>query len=171
MIRQLVGSDFCLDRCRCCCRFSEPDSIWSPCLLDEEAGGFFRDGSLVTPQKKLRLSEFPEGSQDKLPAHIGPSFICPFLELSDNSCRIYASRPFECQLYPFLINRRQDKTFLSVDPGCLYVKENFESEEFGGYCRYLEELLSRADYKDTLRRNPQIIQSYSDARDILELKI
>jgi Fe-S-cluster containining protein len=174
MIKQFVPSEFCLNKCRCCCRFSQQESIWSPCLLDEEINELSKHNipaSVISQNKKIRLVPFPEKNREELPAHVGPLFVCPFLNMQDNKCQIYKSRPFECQLYPFLINKRDKKIFLSADLGCPYIDENVQTKGFKEYTDYLFGLLNDPGYLDTLKKNPQIIQSYEDALDLLELKL
>ena len=108
MIKQFVPQEFCL-KCRSCCRFKETNSVWSPCLLDEEIQELVdREGipaASISIDRRIQTVADPGGD----------GFICPFLNNADNQCRIYNLRPFECQLYPFLINLRKDKVFLTVD--------------------------------------------------------
>lgn len=173
MIKQFVPSEFCLDECRCCCRFSQPKSIWSPSVLNEEIQLFLENNIpplVISENKKIRLISFPEDNPD-LSSHIGNIFICPFLNPEDSRCKIYSFRPFECQLYPFLINRRQEKIFLAVDLGCAFIKKNLHGQEFKKYVRFLGEFLNNASELDRLRNNPQIIQTYEDALDLWELKV
>ena len=173
MIKQLVPGEYCLNKCRMCCRFSQQDSVWSPCLLDEEIEELSKHNippAAITQDKKIRLVPFPE-KNNNLPAHVGPIFICPFLNMQNNKCEIYFVRPLECQLYPFLINKRDKKVFLSVDLGCPYVKENIETTEFKEYTRYLFDLLNSLKFLAMIRSNPQIIQAYEDAKDLIELNI
>ena len=174
MIKQFLPGEFCLNKCRCCCRFSQRDSVWSPCVLNEEIPRLLKENipaAVISKHKKLQLKSPPAQNNDKLPAHIGPLFICPFLNPKDSKCKIYAFRPFECQLYPFLVNSRGKKFFLSVDLGCPFVKENLNSKEFKEYVSYLADFLNSPSQIDRLRNNPQIIQAYPDACDFMELKI
>jgi len=174
MIKQFVPSDYCLNKCRMCCRFSQQESVWSPCLLDEEIEELPKHNihpSVISPSKKIRLAPFPEKTDTNLPSHIGPIFVCPFLNVQNNKCEIYVLRPFECQLYPFLINKRDKKVFLSVDLGCPYIKENMQSLEVKDYTQRLFEFLNQAAHLDSIRKNPQIIQAYEDALDLKELNI
>ena len=174
MIKQFVASDYCLKQCRCCCRFSQQESVWSPCLLDEEIEELSKHNippSVITQNKKIRLAPFPKENNADLPAHIGPIYVCPFLNTQNNKCEIYIIRPLECQLYPFLINKRDKKVFLSVDLGCPYIKENLETKRFKEYAQYLFDLLNNSGNLGLIRNNPQIIQAYEDARDLFELNI
>lgn len=171
MIAQFVKNSFCLENCQLCCRFSQPESIWSPSLLDSEIQELSRQGvppSLITGHKKIRLASLGEDSPD-LPTHVGAIFVCPFLGRQNNKCKIYTQRPLECELYPFLLNFRDKKIYLSVDPGCPYMKDNLESEEFKNYSQYLYKILNQATFLKTLKDNPQLIQVYEDALDLFEL--
>lgn len=96
-------------------------------------------------------------------------FICPFLNEQDNKCKIYEFRPFECQLYPFLINLRGKKVILTVDLNCLYIKENLKSKEFKEYTEYLSTFLNSAPQIKLLKENPQVIQTYEGILDLFEL--
>lgn len=174
MIQQFVPSEYCLNRCRLCCRFSDPRSIWSPSLLNEEIEGFLKNNipaSVVSKGKKIILIPYPQGDMPDLPSHMGKIFICPFLNFEDNKCRIYPFRPFECQLYPFLINQRDEKIFLSVDLGCPYVKEKVQDVKFKAYVHSLADFLNSLEQLNKIKNNPQIIQVYPDALDLVELKI
>lgn len=163
MIKQFIPQGFCL-KCQGCCRFKEADSVWAPCLLDEEIQDLLDKDippASVSIDKKIR--PIPNPGQD--------SFICAFLNPADNKCKIYASRPLECQLYPFLINLRGNKVLLTIDLNCPYVKENLRAEEFKEYTEYLAAFLNAPAQVKILKDNPQIIQAYEDVLGILELKI
>lgn len=98
-------------------------------------------------------------------------FICPFLVIQDNKCIIYNMRPFECQLYPFLINLRKDKVLLTVDLNCPYVCEKINSQEAKDYISYLSGYLNSPKQLKMLKDNPQIIQAYEDVREVAELRL
>lgn len=160
MIKQLVPQEVCL-KCKRCCRFSSIDSVWTPCLLDEEIQDLLDKKdippALININRKIRPIPNPKGY----------GFICTFLNFLDNKCKIYEFRPFECQLYPFLINLRNKKVLLTVDLNCPYARENLQSKEFKEYTVYLNNLRKLKLLKD----NPQIIQAYEEVRDIIELKL
>ncbi len=162
MIRQFVPQEFCL-KCRGCCRFREADSVWSPCLLDEEIQDLLGKPGVpaasISIDRRIQLIANPEGTD----------FICPFLGLADNCCKIYAARPFECQLYPFLLNLRKGKVLLTVDLNCPYVYERINSQEAKEYIAYLTGYLNSRPLKTMLKDNPQIIQAYEEVREVAEL--
>ena len=161
MIKQVTIRNHCLN-CNDCCRFSEQDSVWLPCLLNEETQELLKRNfppSLIAQEKKIR--SLPNPKQN--------NFICSFFQPKDNKCAIYAFRPFECQLYPFLINRKDDKVFLALDSRCPFVKENLESQEFKEYIRYLTGFLNSPVRIKALKSNPQIIQIYEGVLNLAEL--
>jgi len=163
MIKQFVPQEFCLN-CQGCCRFRQANSVWSPCLLDQEIQNLLdkKIGQVyISADRRL----VPVANPDK------NGFICPCLELESNKCKIYSLRPFECQLYPFLINLRDKKVLLTVDLNCPYIKENINNNEFKEYSEYLAEFLNSPAQLKILKENPQILQAYEDVKEVLELNI
>lgn len=161
MIKQAILKDYCLS-CVSCCRFSEQDSVWLPHLLGEEIEELLKKNfppSLISQDKNIR--SLPNPAQN--------NFICSFLQPKDNKCAIYAFRPFECQLYPFVINRKADKVFLALDLRCPFVKENLESQKFKEYIHYLTAFFNSSRRIKILKNNPQIIQIYEDVLNLAEL--
>jgi len=146
-----MPSDFCL-KCKGCCRFSEQDSVWLPRLLDQETEFGGKD-------KKIKAIPTKEG------------FSCFFLSPAENKCQIYAKRPLECQLYPFLINLQGKEVFLAVDLNCPFASEHLTQPEFQEYVEYLKDFLNSPEQLEALKRNPQILQSYEGVHDLLSLEI
>jgi hypothetical protein len=163
MIKQFVPQEVCL-KCRGCCRFKELDSVWVPCLLDEEIQAlldFDIPPTLISMDRRIRPVQNP--GQD--------GFICTFFNHLENKCKIYERRPLECQLYPFLITLRDKKVLLTVDLNCPYVKESINTEKFKQYTEYLTAFLNSSRQVRILKSNPQIIQAYEQVLAILELNI
>jgi Fe-S-cluster containining protein len=163
MIRQFVPQEACL-KCQGCCRFSQVDSIWSPCLLDEEIQDLLDKDippALISTDKKIRPVAHPQGK----------GFICTFFNTQENKCKIYAYRPFECQLYPFLINLRGKKVLLTVDLNCPYIKDKLETKELKEYSEYLASFLNSPSQVRILKENPHLIQAYEAVSDLVELDI
>jgi len=164
VIKQFVPSEVCL-RCQGCCRFSEELSVWAPCLLDEEIQDFVdnKDIPAVSLSLDKRIPPVPNPK--------GEGFICPLLNIDDNKCRIYGLRPFECQLYPFLITLRNKKVLLTVDLNCTYVREKVNTKEFKDYADYLTDFLNSPAQLTLLKDNPHILQAYEEVLDVVELKL
>lgn len=164
MIKQLIPQEACL-QCKGCCRFSKQNSVWTPCLLDEEIQALIDKKGVpaasVTVDKKLLPVQAP--SQD--------GFICPFLDCASNKCKIYDFRPFECQLYPFLLTLRNKKVILTIDLNCGYAKEMLNTKGLQEYTNYLSNFLNSRRQIAILKDNPQIIQAYEEVLDIIELNL
>lgn len=123
MIKQIVSGKICI-KCQGCCRFIEANSIWQPALLENEAAALTKGkktAGYIIINKKICL--IPSKNQD--------IFYCAFFDVCPNKCKIYLKRPFDCQLYPFFINRRDKKVFLSVDLNCPFINENISLNPFG----------------------------------------
>ena len=111
-IKQYVCKDSCLN-CLGCCRFSKNPTIWAPNLLREE-------------KSTLKL--------DRLELVIRNDFyLCSFLNPENNCCRIYAKRPLECVLYPFLFNNSNEGIYLGVHLSCSSVSDKTSEDEFINY--------------------------------------
>jgi len=164
MIKQFVPSEVCL-KCQGCCRFKEDDSVWSPCLLDEEVLSLIDKEGIPAASLSInrRLKLVPSPNQE--------GFFCPFLKSEDNKCQIYRIRPFECQLYPFLLSMRNKKVLLTVDLNCPYVKSKINSGEFKEYSGYLMQYLNSSKQLCMLKDNPQILAAYEDVLDVVELEL
>ena len=151
-IKQLIPSEFCL-KCDGCCRFISDDSPWFPRLLKEEEDAIPKDKFRPVFNKKDR------------------NFLCPYLNISNNNCKVYKTRPFECRLYPFLINHDEisGKIFLSIDLNCPFARENSKNKEFEKYAESLAASLKRGDFLMILKDNAGLIQSYPGVLNIIEL--
>jgi len=164
VIEQFVPQEFCL-KCRGCCRFKEAHSVWSPCLLDEEIQELLDKPGIPSASISIDRRIQPIANPQ------GVDFLCPFLETQKNKCKIYNIRPFECQLYPFLINLRKSKVLLTVDLNCPYVYEKINSQEAKDYIVYLANYLNSPSLRLMLKDNPQIIQAYEEVREVAELNL
>lgn len=163
MIKQFVPQEFCL-KCRGCCRFKESNSVWLPCLLEEEIQELLdKDIPPATISLERKIQPIPDPQ--------GEGFICAFLNVSENKCRIYVFRPFECQIYPFLLNLRGKSVVLTVDLNCPYLKENLDTPEFKKYAEYLVSYLNSPKQIALLKDNPHILQTYEELAQAIEFKL
>ena len=163
MIKQFVPQEVCL-KCEGCCRFTQADSVWLPCLLDKE----------IQDLLEKKIPPVSISAKRKIQPILNPAgdgYTCAFFNPADNKCKIYDLRPFECQLYPFIINLRGKKVLLTVDLNCPYVKENMNKKEFEDYVNYLSAYLNSPEQLEMLKDNPQIIQAYEDVLDVIELNV
>lgn len=164
MIKQFVPEEVCL-KCQGCCRFAESNSIWLPCLLEEEILELIDRKDIPAASLSLDKRLMPVAVEGK------EGFFCPFLSTHDNKCKIYSFRPFECRLYPFLISMRDKKVLLTVDLNCPYIQDKIKSAEFKEYVWYLTETLNSPKQLKVLKDNPQLVQAYAEVLDVVELKL
>ncbi|MGD9014546.1 MAG: YkgJ family cysteine cluster protein [Candidatus Omnitrophota bacterium] len=146
-IKQYLSGDFCLS-CLRCCRYNCKPSIWAANILQEE-------------KRRLNLPEIEL-------IRYQSSYICCFLDPGSNFCQIYAQRPLECRLYPFLLNRCDEKIYLSLDLNCPATQNRFNSKEFKKYLHYLIKYFKNPSVLITLRRNRHAFSAYP-AREVLNL--
>jgi len=159
-MKQFLPKEACL-KCQGCCRFAEAADVWAPNLLDKEISLLSkRSAGSISTDKKIK----PVFSKDK------DIFFCPFLNYSDNKCRAYSCRPFECRLYPFLINRSAGRVYLAADPNCPFIAGKMETKQFKDYAAYLARLLNGRAFRKMLKDNPQVIQEYPQAANIALIK-
>ena len=161
--KQFVSSNVCLT-CDGCCRFKESDSRWRPHMTQEEqriasasgiAGKIF-DGLSVSADGKIGTMSCPGG------------FLCRFFKEEDHTCGLYSVRPFECQLYPFLLGKEGEKTVLYVHLNCPYVQEHWGTSLYKEYAAYLQNYLQQYEVQEFLRHNPAVFTDYSAYRAELD---
>ena len=161
-LKQFVPSSTCLS-CDGCCRYKEKESSWRPKMMEEEKGKARSSG---LAEKILAKHFDPQGFITTVPCN-GIHF-CQFLKPEDNTCRIYAGRPFECQLYPFVLTKQEDALEICVHGNCPYVQDHRQDPEFQAYVSYLQEFFQRPEVRDFLKRNPALIGDYAGYREELE---
>jgi len=138
-IKQYVSRRFCLG-CLGCCRYNSNSSIWAPALLDEE-------------KKVLGLEKLE-------PVVYRQAYICCFLNPETNLCKIYKRRPWECRLYPFLLNSYNNKIYLSLDLNCPDIKDKTNTKGFKSYVNYLIQYFRKPSVVNILNRNRLVFHSY-----------
>ena len=93
----LLSSEECL-RCEVCCRFPSPTSPLAPFFANEEIAGVVAGGM---SRGAFPPGEYGPGGVVELES-LGAVFRCPLFRPESNGCRLYAERPLDCRLYPFL---------------------------------------------------------------------
>ena len=163
-MKQFVPSQVCLG-CDGCCRFKEEDSAWRPRIAESEKKQISTKPGLA--EKIFSKATIAEDGHLKAVACHG-LYICNFFNPEHNTCGIYHARPFDCQLYPFVLTKDQEKIAVCVHLNCPYVQEKRKAEEFPRYVDYLKEFFVRAEVKTFLKKNPTLVGDYSPYREELE---
>ncbi len=161
--KQFVPSRVCL-KCDGCCRFKEEDSRWRPHITPDEKKAAAKPalvdkvfaGHVVSADGRINVTRS------------GDVCLCHFFNPKDNTCGIYHARPFECQLYPFLLGREKEKAVVYVHLNCPHVQEHWNDGTYKEYTAYLQEFFKREDVLNFLKSNPSLITDYSAFRDELD---
>ncbi|MEW6686389.1 MAG: YkgJ family cysteine cluster protein [Candidatus Edwardsbacteria bacterium] len=86
-------------------------------------------------------------------------YICQHLDVTHNLCLIYPQRPFDCQLYPFVLAKNDEDVYLALDENCRFLNKK-KGEEFNKYVDYLISLFTGEEMKKMVKDNLQLIVSY-----------
>ena len=159
-LRQFVPSEVCL-KCKGCCRYKEVDSAWRPKLGADDEKGL---ADLITAGGVLDAQSYIKTIQT-----CGEHF-CQFLNGGDNTCRIYAKRPFECSLYPFILSKTPYAVRVYVHLACPYVQDYLSRPYYDAYVTYLKEFFRREDVRLFLSQNKGMFHDYTSyAPELLHL--
>jgi Fe-S-cluster containining protein len=189
---QLVPSELCL-KCDICCRFPEADTPLAPYFTAEEVKNalvtglpldFFPtfrpvdrsvqrpDGS-VDPKTgpdgksgRIRLIPFPEAVES--PGHNG-GCLCPAFDPLSHKCSIYEGRPFDCQIYPFVLMKKDDHVTVGIDTKCPYIQEVSNSPAIRKYGEELIQILESPRIQSMLQKNQELIGPFQE--DVILLKL
>ena len=163
---QFVPSKVCLE-CDGCCRFKDPESIWRPKISKDEIFQVkARRSALVDKifsKEHIDRKGFVKTVKVKSKCH------CTFFNPANNTCNIYSDRPFECQLYPFLLNKKgKDYYSISVHLACPYVQKKRYSSEFENYVVTLKHYFAKEGVRAFFKKNVSLFVNYGEYADEIE---
>ncbi|MBF0511687.1 MAG: YkgJ family cysteine cluster protein [Candidatus Omnitrophica bacterium] len=149
--KQFVTSSGCL-QCKGCCRYHEADSAFRPRVgqVDKDRLAEVFNESLVLDTQSY-VTTTP----------LGQGHLCRFLHHKDSTCGIYAQRPFECVLYPFILSKTVDALKLYVHLGCPFVQDHMAAQVFDEYKAYLKDFFGRYDFREFLIQNKDMFHDYT----------
>lgn len=147
--QQIIPQKVCLE-CSGCCRFEAERSAWAVHLSGREQQELGIQDT-VLPAKKDR----PDGQ-----------LFCNFYDTSRRQCAIYYKRPFECRLYPFVINRKGSEIYLALDLNCPFARDNYQTAAMRDFIAGLCVRLSSAEFLDFIKTNPWLAQEYPGVLNI-----
>jgi len=154
-----VPQEVCLS-CEGCCRFQEPESLWRPKVALSEQEEFPRifSNENIDQQKSIQTS------------NRNGNYVCFFFNPSANKCTIYEIRPFECQLYPFLLLKSEEELMLGVHLNCPYVQESCTTDIFEKIVQELKDYFQKDEMITWLGENCYLCGEYlDDKKEIKEL--
>lgn len=127
MIRvpQIVPSQVCL-KCDVCCRFPEQDSSFRPFFTESEIQEAIAFGIDVN-----YFSDSAGSQVETVPNPFGEGYLCPAFDPETSHCRIYAVRPLDCQIYPFVLMWDEEREGVSLgwDTKCPFLMSQSSSAE------------------------------------------
>lgn len=160
--QQFVPQETCLS-CDGCCRFKEQDSEWRPKVGKEEI-----EPAQQTLPEKILLKDKIDSSGHIKTMSVNGQCACSFFNPEDNTCRIYSGRPFDCQLYPFILVREEDRISVCVHLNCPFIQKQHKSRDFFEYIDYLHDYFSSEAVLSFLKNNPDLAGDYKDYRNELK---
>ncbi|MCX5722101.1 MAG: phosphatidylglycerol lysyltransferase domain-containing protein [Nitrospirae bacterium] len=154
---QFVPSRTCL-QCDVCCRFPDPDSALRPYFTEQEITGALAGG--------LEGAAFPNrrGSQVVLvPDQAGEGYLCPAFDSATSTCRVYAQRPFDCQLYPLALMWDDTHSHIALgwDTKCPFLREEIPAE-IQRHADRVMALLDRPGVHEQLVLHPRLIGRFQE---------
>ena len=153
---QFVSQKVCLS-CEGCCRFREQNSSWRPKMAQEEING----------EEGVFAQEL-DGNNCIRTVECRGQFRCTFFHTEDNVCHIYAYRPFECRLYPFLLTKHGGDAAISVHLSCPHIQEKWQSEDLNSYVEDLRKYFQQEEVLEFVRRNPSLPGDHSKHEQEIE---
>lgn len=158
-MKQIIKHEQCL-RCRECCRFRADRLYFAPLFTQDEIESIRQTGAdmpeFVPFQGSDKVFQIKlQPAQIKDPVY---EYVCPFLDEANYVCTIYEQRPFDCQVWPFIVMREAGRKILAHFTGesCLALDE-VDAADFAEYRDYFAALIRSEKYRDMLTRFPELV--------------
>lgn len=116
---------------------------------------------------------FSENSSIWAPAGCGlvknnGEYICANLKKENNHCQVYPQHPLDCQLYPFLLVRKENSLRLGLHKACSFIADKKpRPKDIQEYIDYLKDRLKGREFISILRNNPEIAADYEGDVELL----
>lgn len=123
--------------------------------------------------KCLGCCRFPESPTIWSPAECAlikdnGGYVCGRLNREDNRCKIYSRRPLDCQLYPFLLVKRNGNLSLGLHKSCCFIQEKrLTASDASRYADYLKRKLQTPQCISLIGKNPRIAADYQEDVEIV----
>lgn len=154
---QFVPQEVCLS-CDGCCRFKSEESVFRPKITPSEV----KEASARVPLADKIFSQNAVDGKNHIKTFRKEGLChCLFFDSSHNTCTIYACRPFECQLYPFLLTRGVKGIVVSVHRACPYIQLKRNSPLFEEYVASLKKYFEKEEVLEFIRENSFLAGDYS----------
>ncbi len=152
---QITTEQRCLS-CKACCRFDDKKSIWRP--------------RVATCEEIFSQEQDSIDSSGYIHAETHTHCIsCVFLNICDNRCSVYALRPLECRMYPFLLFWSEGQIAVGVHLSCPYVQEEENSHFFKEKTQDVRDFCSAGEFMAFVQAHREMVSDYSQYMN--EIKI
>ncbi|MFH1857936.1 MAG: phosphatidylglycerol lysyltransferase domain-containing protein [Candidatus Omnitrophota bacterium] len=160
--QQWIPNKVCL-ACQVCCRFPSPESDMLPRFTKKEIEKLPQSHPVHFSSLKDYAPEAPETvlhpATKPYPGATESQCACLFFEPKTQACAIYADRPLDCQLYPFLLTYSPTgkRIFLSIDTQCPFVQEPEHRTSLMQYAEFLRDFLEQKEIAAEVSNYPGLI--------------
>ena len=162
----LLTSHDCL-ACDVCCRFGEAESSLAPFFSNAEVGQALTAG---LEQCAFLPGNYGPGQSVVLKPH--ESFLrCPAFRPRSNDCAIYADRPLDCRLYPFMLmfDKGGRHVRLGLDSLCPVLSARKQNSSFDACVRQLADQLDGPLLAAVVARRGMVTDWKEHIRPLCEL--
>lgn len=166
LTKQFVPQEVCL-ACDGCCRFKDANSPWRPKVSVDEIYKWRYDNPSLS--EKIFSDQRLDGEGYIKTKKVQGQCQCSFFDAKSNTCQVYGNRPFQCQLYPFILTKTDKGFGVSVHLSCPFIQETFGKDTFNDYAAYLKEYFHKEEVLKFLNHNPSLFDDYSAYENELQL--
>lgn len=156
---QIIPTEVCLS-CDVCCRFLDKESPLAPIFTENETERLTSQGIDKTLFQRQKDGKSRQIELIPYEAY----YICPFFDAKTHRCKIYASRPLDCRLYPFTIMFSEDRNsvVLGVDMLCPFSEKRYEFDSFQQHMGQVIDYVESEDVRSHILENWSLIGEYQD---------
>lgn len=168
-VPQFVPQHVCLS-CDKCCRFESEKTHWRAQIAVDEAYKLRREKPALADKIFSKQAVSPDGHFASKPSTNSKNFPCEcvFFNHQDNTCSIYTDRPFECELYPFLLRIKENKIFLSFHWACPHMQNEYGTEKYKAYLEKIIAYFQQPMIVKLINENRHLAADYDEYNDEIE---
>lgn len=153
MLKKILDPKDC-GKCRICCGFDENDKWEIPLIFSD-----------LREKLKDEYRLVPRGSEYVFDMSFNGSEVVYCPALTESGCALGDSKPFDCRIWPFRVNRLDDRLVITVSPVCGTVS----SLPLKSLCEFLDSGFADTLF-ETASKHPDMVKPYIDGYPILKIK-
>lgn len=168
-IKKIIKSRDCFQCPDPCCRFQKDEISFAPIFTEPESKKLKTKDKNQISFQKYRNSE--KVFQVRLVESGGKDiYLCPFLNLDNQRCRIYKRRPLDCRLFPLVIMKSRNGQKINL---CCYDEslcpglKNISPKKFEKYKKYLSKWCRTKKTICLVKDFPEIVWNYDEEAKVI----